>query len=207
MPCNAFNHPPHCNCGWGPKDTIGAIKDVGFEWTKSLNSYESFVNPNARCPKCKKLVYFYRSPHNGSVYFDKLGPPWDKHPCMDQNQLIDPPIHPRSSIIMTCPPPDEDGWRPLLADLIKRKFGTFYLKIKNQELKNKFVAFTLPLAGCSPIYWRYKNKNDTNNIEFSLMNEGKFGDIKIWQDTLPIFQSYDEARKAKISLLHKFVAN
>lgn len=34
------------------------------------------------CPKCEGEVYFVR--HNGgSVWFDRLGHPWPKHPCFD----------------------------------------------------------------------------------------------------------------------------
>ena len=43
----------------------------------------SFVIPNARCPVCGDNVFFYRSPFNGRVFFDELGPPWPKHPCTD----------------------------------------------------------------------------------------------------------------------------
>jgi hypothetical protein len=36
------------------------------------------------CPHCGADVYFVR--HNGgSVWFDELGPPWDKHACFDDD--------------------------------------------------------------------------------------------------------------------------
>ncbi|WP_198588757.1 hypothetical protein [Alloalcanivorax profundimaris] len=43
----------------------------------------SFLKPNARCPACGQLVWFYKSPDDGRVYFDEIGPPWPKHPCTD----------------------------------------------------------------------------------------------------------------------------
>lgn len=43
------------------------------------------VNPNASCPVCGADVFFYRSPHDGRVFFDELGPPWSKHPCTISN--------------------------------------------------------------------------------------------------------------------------
>lgn len=46
-----------------------------FGWVE----YPSYVNPNATCPRCGKSVYFYQSPFGGRVYFNDLGPPWDKH--------------------------------------------------------------------------------------------------------------------------------
>lgn len=45
----------------------------------------SFVDPNARCPVCYDKVFFYRSPFDGRVSFDELGPPWPKHPCTDNS--------------------------------------------------------------------------------------------------------------------------
>ena len=44
----------------------------------------SYTIPNAICPICRKLVFYYRSPSGGSVYFDDLGWPWPKHPCTDR---------------------------------------------------------------------------------------------------------------------------
>lgn len=41
------------------------------------------VDPNARCPICGALVYFYWNEVGSRVYFDALGPPWPKHPCTD----------------------------------------------------------------------------------------------------------------------------
>jgi len=43
----------------------------------------SYTTPNATCPVCGAQVYFYRSPDDGRVFFDDLGPPWPKHPCTD----------------------------------------------------------------------------------------------------------------------------
>lgn len=38
--------------------------------------------PNARCPVCGALVYFYANEHGSKVWFDEVGPPWPKHPCL-----------------------------------------------------------------------------------------------------------------------------
>jgi hypothetical protein len=96
MPCNAFNHPPDCNCGWGGKY---------YESEKPLDApywrfERSHTNPNAKCPVCAAAVFFYRSPDNGRVFFDSLGPPWPKHACT------------------TSPIPRKLGWWPLLLDQI-----------------------------------------------------------------------------------------
>lgn len=47
----------------------------------------AFVNPNARCPVCGELVYYYQNKFGSRVFFDELGPPWPKHPCTDNTPL------------------------------------------------------------------------------------------------------------------------
>jgi hypothetical protein len=103
MGCNAWNHPPGCDCGWGGQ---GNVDNLIHNWIiqntytyqprtykpalhpkKYLEThwalYTSYVQPNARCPVCGERVYFYQSPYGGRVFFDELGPPWPKHPCTD----------------------------------------------------------------------------------------------------------------------------
>lgn len=86
--CNANNHPPGCQCGWGGEGHLGRrnfgqtathVSRLAQVWL----SYASYVNPNARCPACGKPVFYYQSPNGGRVFFDELGPPWPKHPCTD----------------------------------------------------------------------------------------------------------------------------
>lgn len=111
--CNARNHPPGCNCGWGQGWQSGGYGSSGgrssFSWAElnssretSSSSYSSapasvisksykntnvlsgsWVEPNSTCPVCGQGVYFYQSEHGGRIYFDELGPPWPKHVCTD----------------------------------------------------------------------------------------------------------------------------
>ena len=60
-------------------------------------TYDSYVNPNAKCPVCGRSVFFYQSPEGGRVFFDESGPPWPKHPCTDNS----PPGSSRSIIKAT----------------------------------------------------------------------------------------------------------
>jgi hypothetical protein len=67
--CNAYNHSSYCRCGWGGEGHVGkrtagtpAIQNDYFR----KNRYDSYVNPNARCPVCGAAVYFYKS-ENGRV--------------------------------------------------------------------------------------------------------------------------------------------
>jgi hypothetical protein len=97
--CNAWNHPPGCTCGFGGDGHLGG----GYSYTDLIRIYidrlrlseflinpqifESYVNPNAICPVCGAMVFFYQSPYGGRVYFDELGPPWPKHPCTDNGDI------------------------------------------------------------------------------------------------------------------------
>lgn len=81
--CNAWNHPPDCNCGWGG-DGFGGYGGYGggggYSTFRSTSdglifefpfiTYPSYVNPNARCPVCGASVYFYQSPYGGRVRVD-----------------------------------------------------------------------------------------------------------------------------------------
>lgn len=51
--------------------------------TTVTSSPHGSVDPNARCPICGAAVFFYSNGFGSRVYFDALGPPWPKHPCMD----------------------------------------------------------------------------------------------------------------------------
>jgi len=84
--CNGNGHAPDCRCGWGgvyyptsaPASTGGG--PIPSPGTKAIWERADFCRP-ASCPKCQAPVFFVR--HNGgSVWFDALGQPWPKHPCM-----------------------------------------------------------------------------------------------------------------------------
>lgn len=83
MGCNGWNHSPNCDCGWGGEFYESGSSNINSCWQNFL----SYTIPNAQCPYCGEKVFFYRSPFNGSVYFDDLGPPWPKHPCMDAENI------------------------------------------------------------------------------------------------------------------------
>lgn len=105
MACNAWNHPARCNCGWGGvnygggggggsqpsiwlQNVLAAQTQVEerrlVEHERNRSLVRSFITPNASCPICGDRVWFYASPHGGRVYFDEIGWPWPKHPCLDQ---------------------------------------------------------------------------------------------------------------------------
>lgn len=53
---------------------------AGTRWTKA---HLDGGQPNAACPRCQQPVWFYRNSSGGCAYFDEIGKPWPKHPCMD----------------------------------------------------------------------------------------------------------------------------
>ena len=79
MACNAFNHPPGCDCGWG-----GVFYGRDEHGPNPWNSTRAYTTPNAICSQCGQKVFFYKNDHGSQVYFDALGPPWPLHACFSE---------------------------------------------------------------------------------------------------------------------------
>jgi hypothetical protein len=167
--CNAHNHAFDCDCGFGG-DTGGgggrrlAIalamleRPISSGWARdSRGTVESYVNPNAHCPVCGALVYFYRSPYDGRVFFDELGWPWPKHPCTDNRR--EPLRAKRDSAQSSVPRPTPKwrirGWHPLLASKVYA--GRDRRRVTG-DLEGRFREFHLPGAELpdanSPVFVR-----------------------------------------------------
>jgi len=127
--CNAHNHYPGCNCGWGgglsggrpwqypPSTYSGAVPLPA--WLKSVTPHiDSYTNPNASCPVCGENVFFYQSPYGGRVYFDELGPPWPKHPCTDNRTIPDRPVMIQRSHVYVW---QRQGWKPFKVTAVLAK--------------------------------------------------------------------------------------
>ncbi len=120
MTCNAWNHPPNCTCGWGGVFYGLGIRTERYYWQVS----DSYTNPNATCPKCRARVFYYESPFGGKVYFDHMGPPWPKHPCMDlyqERMQVESGIGQSQSANKLQGPKIEieDGWIPVYCSEVK----------------------------------------------------------------------------------------
>lgn len=74
--------PIHVSGAWCPASG-GGSSSSSEKLSKPFTTIESYVNPNAHCPRCGVPVFFYQSPDGGRVFFDDLGWPWPKHPCTD----------------------------------------------------------------------------------------------------------------------------
>ncbi len=110
------NHHPDCGCGWcvggwrgSPRPSVATDMAAPARWPDSP-TYETYTNPNARCPVCGASVYFYSSYSGSKVYFDELGPPWSKHPCTDKAST-DSTSKPKRATFGI--PWEKTGWKPI----------------------------------------------------------------------------------------------
>jgi hypothetical protein len=132
MSCNAWNHRPDCDCGWGGV-FHASHGDSSVSYWRRIDSY---TVPNAACPRCGKKVYFFRSNNGGCVYFEELGPPWPKHPCMDTDNVhlqnakgsLDPGSVPSRK-------DESEHWRPLLCEVVVKKRALAELAVAAPEGK------------------------------------------------------------------------
>jgi hypothetical protein len=167
MGCNAWNHSRDCTCdfrgghgfggggryGGGARATFSAVPaepaSAGWSRAQGDGTVASHVNPNARCPVCGASVYFYRSPYDGRVFFDDLGPPWPKHGCTDSGRWPDgsrrqgAPLYFRSGDVFLeikvsddnsdtdKPTVREEGWEPLCSSRVSE---TRWLTVLTGEL-------------------------------------------------------------------------
>lgn len=91
--CNAWNHSPGCNCGWGGVNYGTGGRNGWFyeEFSNSIaiNSYkpsQSLEVNNAqtrltKCWWCGEEVFYHTNGYGDSVLFDSLGYPWVIHSC------------------------------------------------------------------------------------------------------------------------------
>lgn len=71
----------------------------------------SLIRPT-RCPQCRREVYFYSNEHGSRVFFNELGPTWDKHGCTDSGKDVD--FEPSSGLLKQCLKNwRREGWIPL----------------------------------------------------------------------------------------------
>ena len=71
---------------WG-KETRGGVSidaKASFLFGEfRRGKFGTSVTKPTTCPDCGDPVFFYRNECGGAVWFDSLGWPWPKHPCMD----------------------------------------------------------------------------------------------------------------------------
>jgi hypothetical protein len=81
--CNAWNHGPGCDCGFGG-DTYfdGAFRSSESRWSFNTDR-RPFTQP-VTCWWCDDVVFFYRDENGGCALFDELGAPWAVHYCWEE---------------------------------------------------------------------------------------------------------------------------
>lgn len=92
--CNAYQHPPGCNCGFGG-GTGGGFRRTSFRApAPKVRGWrdDEAVTYLTECWECGQPVYFYRNEFGGCALFEDLGWPWEIHPCWeihrDRHQTI-----------------------------------------------------------------------------------------------------------------------
>lgn len=110
--CNAHNHSPGCNCGFGGgyrgtswaagwRGGLGGIWSGfgGFERVIPHIDSRSFMQQLADelghsivfptiCRYCFRPIYLFAARNGGFAIFDHLGPPWPKHECYGIQQNV-----------------------------------------------------------------------------------------------------------------------
>lgn len=190
MGCNAHNHRPGCDCGWGGVFYGLGLRDGANYWSKA----ESYTNPNARCPRCSALVYFYRSPDGGGVYFDDLGPPWPKHPCMDSSGRSLKVERPRTQ--RATPMWAAAGWHPLLCesmDVYKQDVKIIILTTGSGEDQRQLFAKrpNATIDARSPILWRRKGESK-GHYELSTLDLSHSGFKEIQFDAFDALKALEK---------------
>ena len=175
MGCNASNHAWDCNCGWGG--------DTGYGWKNHCRTSRPILaeparppvrvattTPNARCPVCGDVVFFYVSPFGGRVFFDELGPPWPKHPCTD---------NPRRSVtlrtpleIKRAPAPNwqwkRDDWTLLRNIDLRQEEGVAFLSGQGAKCSTSFKFGWQGKAQFTPDDPVYCRRSPSGTGEFEL---------------------------------------
>jgi hypothetical protein len=168
--CNAWNHSLDCSCGWGGMGHSGR-RTFGngpiFNIPPKFKSYSELVksctNPNAKCPVCGDPVFFYRSPSNGRVFFDELGPPWPKHPCT--STFYTPVLINNSSDSLLSSPNlnffDDKEWKPFLLEGILRVDQTNNIYEIVGLLRDKKLTFYTAIEGITSDFPFFIKESDS----------------------------------------------
>ncbi|XHX78986.1 MAG: hypothetical protein RBJ76_03350 [Stenomitos frigidus ULC029] len=105
--CNAWNHSPSCNCGWGG-DTGGFGGSFGWVGNGTAKISEPYPHSQAhgsevlrdvfesqlresetrktKCWWCGAEVYYHTNGYGDCVLFDELGCPWLVHECWETHR-------------------------------------------------------------------------------------------------------------------------
>lgn len=190
--CNAKNHPPNCNCGFGGHGGIKfrytAQGDLFTAHPKGIPtlriSNNSYDIPNSRCPVCREPVFYYQNEFGSKVFFDELGPPWPKHWCTSSGIFLPKKIvgsTPKKSTSIN------NGWLPvalLEAGKISNNVYEFICKsVEDKQIilfvAQKEVELRANLQAFSEESLCYIKPIDEDTYKISLVSD----DLKILNST------------------------
>lgn len=212
--CNAHNHPPSCDCGWGGV-WYGNQPYAGCGWVrpneprprtmgeqKGTFSAEAagFAVPNARCPVCGTSVFFYQSPYGGRVYFDSLGPPWPKHPCTTHEYLASSRDVPWQGGYSSW---HGEGWKPLrnVSTGPGPSSAIYQLSGIDNNLKNRQVFFAADeLVMCEIVRFKPRAPGE---VYISILDYDTV--THRWQTWSGIAYVQAENAATRVGMLHKTI--
>ena len=79
--CNAWNHSPGCNCGWGGGSSGGGGRVSTGLSNRLANEIKDAETYPTTCWWCGETVFYHTNGFGDSVLFDSLGDPWQVHYC------------------------------------------------------------------------------------------------------------------------------
>lgn len=165
--CNAYNHPPGCQCGWGGEGHLGG-GGGGWDARATWGGSTRLDSPNAHCPICGASVFFIHPMNGGSVWFDELGPPWPKHPCMDSAQLRfqfpEPSSYPRERVFSFR----SSNWYNQYVELLSYRNPSWDCWTARVGGMHLLIAAQPPTA-FSPIFV-HKGQTSENSIEIEYVS-------------------------------------
>jgi hypothetical protein len=85
--CNAKNHAPSCECGFGGTKASSSTKNTQPEAADLFalpHVPRHYTKGNERCPFCDAPIFFRQLANHGRAYFDEPSAPWRKHSCTDK---------------------------------------------------------------------------------------------------------------------------
>ena len=209
--CNAFNHPLHCNCGWGgvwygsTGDSATWLFNRPLHHPRKLGrqngTYQAisrgYTRPNSTCPVCGQAVYFYASPYGGRVFFDELGPPWPKHPCTDNAGARQP----QEAAATTRSSRDSLLW---LGDVQLAKVGPSTYEMQGVSQDKKFIFHFEASGTVMAEMVRFKPLGQ-GKLEVHILDyNDETRSWMAWQGTARVKrESVGSARQLKASIVHQ----
>ncbi len=228
--CNAWNHPPGCNCGFGGGDngytstfdsyaryfmSSRLLESEVFRIPQTTSEQEEKTFPT-HCPWCGAEVFYHTNGNGDSVYFDRLGKPWEIHACFSEywkqekerrkllgslpasQHFLSPEIHEREKDKRLLLGAIRGIAEPLTEEAIAQKMG-----LNKRELRKYYGSFYKP-KGYSESDWdlavsrAIAGKGNDITTEVSLdFREAIFGCEKVVRIYSDLEQKY---KKLKITI-------